>query len=124
MYYTSGGILEIPVDVYVPVKFAYTLEVKNAAASSGVTSFEVTGLPKDFQPQYSVAGLSVQASGSQLKFTAADGGKAAKGKYTLAVEDKAGLYAPLLADFELYTENMPAVYDPGRKALTAVQGRK
>lgn len=122
VYYTSDGILEVPLNEYVPVKFSYTLEVKNAAASSGVAAVKLTGLPDDFQPQYSVAGLNVQASGGSLNFTAADGAQAAKGKYTLAVEDKTGRYAPLNADFELYTEHMPAVYDSGKKALTAAQG--
>ncbi len=122
VYYTSGGILEIPLSEYVPVKFSHTLEVKNTAATAGSASVKLTGLPADFQPQYSVAGLNVQASDSQLKFTAEDGGKAVKGKYTLAVEDRTGRYAPLYTDFELYTENMPAIYVPAQKALIAAQG--
>lgn len=117
IYYTSGGILEIPLNEYVPVKFPHTLEVKNAPALSGSADLTMAGLPEDFQPRYSVEGLSVQVSGGMLRFT-----EAAKGKYTLTVEDATGRYAPLSAEFELYTEDMPAAYDGAKRAITAANG--
>ena len=117
LYYTSEGNYKIPVDVYVPVKFPHTLEVADASVKAAGTGLTLTGLPSDYNAQYSVDGLSIQVSGGILNFTGAE-----KGKYTLTVEDTNGHYAPLNASFELYTEDMPASYDAAKKAVVAADG--
>ena len=112
-YYTSKGIYEIPMDVYVPVKFNYTLGVENASITSGQTKVTVEGLPSDYAAEYSVEGLEgVSVNDGTLSFSNAE-----KGKYTLKISDKNGKYADLTTDFELYTEAMPAVYDADNTKL-------
>ena len=112
-YYTSKGIYEIPMDVYVPVKFNYTLGVENASITSGQTKVTIEGLPSDYAAEYSVEGLEgVSVNGDTLSFSNAE-----KGKYTLKISDKNGKYADLTTDFELYTEAMPAVYDADNTKL-------
>ncbi len=124
IYYTDKGIIEIPLaDTYVPVKFGgYTLKVSDAAASSGSTTIQVSGLKEDLVPDYSVEGLAVQVDGEKLMFKATNGEKAAKGAYTLTVKDKNGRYAPLNTTFILYTEDRPAVYDPRKRSLVTAEG--
>lgn len=126
VYYTSKGIMEIPVNEYVPVRFSkdtYTLKVSNAPVTAGETAFELNGLPEGYGAQYSVDGLTVHISGSTLTFSPLNaGGQVEKGKYTLTVQDGNGHYAPLTTTFELYTEDMPAAYDPAKKALVAAKG--
>lgn len=120
VYYTDAGIIEIPMEgngIYVPEKFTHTLEVADAAAASGSTTMTLTGLPADYDAQYSVDGLAVQASGDRLTFTGAQ-----KGRYTLEIKDAGGRYAPLSTTFILYTEDMPAAYNAVRKALVAASG--
>lgn len=120
VYYTDAGIIEIPMagnEIYVPEKFTHTLEVADAAAASGSTTMTLTGLPADYDAQYSVEGLTVQASGDRLTFTGAQ-----KGRYTLEIKDAGGRYAPLSTTFILYTEDMPAAYNAARKALVAASG--
>lgn len=117
VYYTSNGIIEIPLDVYVPEKFAHTLEVADSRAASGSAAFTLSGLPADYDARYSVDGLAVQVLGDRLTFA-----DARKGRYTLDITDAGGRYAPLSTTFILYTEDMPAAYDPAQKALVAANG--
>ena len=42
---------------YVPVKFTNTIAVENASADAGKTTVTITGLPKDYDAQYTVEGL-------------------------------------------------------------------
>ena len=118
IYYTSKGIYEIPMEEYVPVKFGnYTLNVANAPAASSSTTLELSGLPSDYEAQYSAEGLQIEVAGNSLSFAAAS-----KGEYTFTVKDAKGHYAPLQTTFELYVEDMPAAYDSVNKTLTAAEG--
>lgn len=105
-YYTEQGIFEIPVNVYVPVKFGGTVAVDDASIHAGKTSVTVTGLPSDYKAVYLVEGLKVSVSGNELSFSGA-----AKGEYELVVSDEKGKYADLVGTFILYTEEMPARYN-------------
>lgn len=86
IYYTSNGIIEIPLDVYVPEKFAPTLEVADSRAASGSAALTLSGLPADYDAWYSVDGLAVQVLGDRLTFADAQ-----KGRYTLDITDAAPL---------------------------------
>ena len=118
-YYTSKGIYEIPMDVYVPVKFNCTLSAENASITSGQTKVSVEGLPSDYVAEYKVYNAAEKEKSKDAKplknFSVQNGvltfSDASKGKYTLTVSDKNGKYADVNTDFELYTEAMPAVYD-------------
>lgn len=121
-YYTSRGIYKISLGdgIYVPVKFEGGIEVGTAAVTAGTAGVTITGLPDAYQPEYTVEGLEgVDVSGNTLTWT---GGQ--KGKYTLIVTDKSGVYAPLSADFILYTETQAAVFNENSAApaLVAAEG--
>ncbi|MFQ9753919.1 MAG: penicillin-binding Tp47 domain C-containing protein [Coprococcus sp.] len=112
--YTDKGMYNIPLaDIYVPVKFTHDLEVANAAVTAGKTQITLTGLPDDYQAEYSVDGLK----GAKVENGVLSFDQASKGKYTLTISDKGKKYANLSVDFELYTEAMPAAYDADKKAL-------
>lgn len=114
-YYTNAGIYEIPMSVYVPVKFDGSVEVADAKASSSETKITLNKLPSDYEAEYSVEGLeNVKVENGVLTYTAAD---AKVGKYTLKVTDKSGKYADISADFTLTTEVTPIIYERDQKAL-------
>lgn len=115
---TENGSYTVDTDLYVPVKFDGALTVEDAMLSDGSTTFTVTGLPEDYAPEYSVAGLEISVSGSTLTFPTT----AEKGKYTLTVSDANYKYADLVADFELKTADMPAAYDADARSLAAASG--
>ena len=119
-YYTNAGIYEIPMSVYVPVKFDGSVEVADAKASSGETKITLNKLPSDYEAEYSVEGLeNVKVENGVLTYTAAD---AKVGKYTLKVTDKSGKYADISADFTLTTEVTPIIYERDQKALVPAVG--
>ena len=119
-YYTNAGIYEIPMSVYVPVKFDGSVEVADAKASSGETKITLNNLPSDYETEYSVEGLeNVKVENGVLTYTAAD---AKVGKYTLKVTDKSGKYADISADFTLTTEVTPIIYERDQKALVPADG--
>lgn len=119
-YYTNAGIYEIPMSVYVPVKFDGSVEVADAKASSGETKITLNRLPSDYEAEYSVEGLeNVKVENGVLTYTAAD---AKVGKYTLKVTDKSGKYADISADFTLTTEVTPIIYERDQKALVPADG--
>lgn len=122
VYYTSDGIYDISLDadIYVPVKFAYTLEVENAAAGAGSAAVTLTGLPEDYDARYSVEGLEdVNVSDGVLTYSGTD---VKNGAYTLTITDAGNVYAPISADFELYAADLPATYDASAKALVSAEG--
>lgn len=119
-YYTNAGIYEIPMSVYVPVKFDGSVEVADAKASSGETKITLNKLSSDYEAEYSVEGLeNVKVENGVLTYTAAD---AKVGKYTLKVTDKSGKYADISADFTLTTEVTPIIYERDQKALVPADG--
>ena len=119
-YYTNVGIYEIPMDVYVPVKFDCTLNVENASADSGEAKVTLEGLPADYDAEYSVKGLEdVKVENGKLTYKA-DNAKI--GKYTLTVSDKKHKYADITTTFTLTTDAIPAAYDSEKQALTAADG--
>lgn len=119
-YYTNAGIYEIPMSVYVPVKFDGSVEVADAKASSGETKITLNKLPSDYEAEYSVEGLeNVKVENGVLTYTAVD---AKVGKYTLKVTDKSGKYADISADFTLTTEVTPIIYERDQKALVPADG--
>ena len=117
-YYTDAGVYNIPMNQYVPVKFANTVAVENASADAGKTTVSVTGLPSDYDAVYSVEGLNnVSVKDGVLSFDK----NAAVGEYTLKITDKSGKYADLSATFELTTDKAVAAYDNASDSLVAAK---
>lgn len=71
-YYTSKGIYTIPVnDIFVPTKFEASVSVEDASLSAGKTTMTVTGLPADYDAEYSVDGLDGFAvDGNTISYSA------------------------------------------------------
>lgn len=117
-YYTDAGVYNIPMNQYVPVKFANTVAVENASADAGKTTVAITGLPSDYDAVYSVDGLNnVSVKDGVLSFDKS----AAVGQYTLKITDKSGKYADLSATFELTTDKAVAAYDNASDSLVAAK---
>ena len=118
-YYTSKGIYTIPVnDIFVPTKFEASVSVEDASLSAGKTTMTVTGLPADYDAEYSVDGLDGFAvDGNTISYSA----NAKKGMYTLTIHDKKGVYADLTQSFTLYTDAMPAAYNEKGSAPALVK---
>lgn len=118
-YYTSKGIYTIPVnDIFVPTKFESSVSVEDASLSTGKTTMTVTGLPADYDAEYSVDGLDGFAvDGNTISYSA----NAKKGMYTLTIHDKKGVYADLTQSFTLYTDAMPAAYNEKGSAPALVK---
>lgn len=119
-YYTNTGIYELSLaePAYVPVKFEGELSVADAMVSDGQTTVTLpTGMPEDYNAEYSVKGLDITVADGVLTFPK----DAAFGTYTLKVTDKDGVYADLNADFILVTEAMPAEYNGSMDAPALVK---
>jgi hypothetical protein len=116
-YYTNKGNYEIPVDVYVPVRFDGSVSVADSAAGNGSTTVTLSGLPSDYVPSYSVEGLDMTVENGVMTYT-----NASRGEYTLVVKDASGKYFDLKASFVLSSTEMPAAYDASQTALVAAEG--
>ncbi|HBN55609.1 MAG TPA: hypothetical protein DD414_02440, partial [Lachnospiraceae bacterium] len=121
-YYTDQGIYEVSLaqGVYVPVKFTYSLEVADASLDSGSTTMNLTGLPADYNAEYTIDGLKDAAVDAE-KGTITFAKDAEKGAHTLLIHDKAGKYADLKASFILTTSSMPVVYDSKEYKLSPAE---
>lgn len=107
-YITDSGYHNLAVSLYVPVKFDGTLEVADAEVTDGTTAVMLTGFPDDYKKGYYVEGMETQISESQIVFQ--DG---VPGQYTLTVSDENGVYADVMTDFVLFTEECPVLYQNG-----------
>ena len=115
-YYTEKGIYKVTgLNVYVPVKFAYTLAVADGTDGTGSVALTAEGMPEDYEAVYTVDGLDVTVADGMLSYT-----DAAKGAYTLTVSDASGKYASLKASFELKTDKVVAAQSGD--ALVAAEG--
>lgn len=109
-YYTDQGIYKISLaeKVYVPLKFAYTLEVADASLDSGSTTVKLEGLPADYKPVFTVEGLKGAVANAETITFDKD---AEKGEYQLKVHDSGNKYADITTTFMLTTSGWPVVYD-------------
>ena len=118
-YITRDGIAAVDTNLYVPVKFEGSVAVADALNTAGRTTVNVEGLPEDYAPEYTVAGLENAAvNGNMMTYA----NTAAKGAYTLVITDRNQKYASLSASFELKTADMPAAFDLTKNAVVAVNG--
>lgn len=124
-YYTDAGIYEIPMDQKVAKKFSGSVSVEDTSVNAKNTAITVSGLPEDFDEEYEINGLDKDAytvdivkteKGTARTITFTKTPK--KGRYTLTVSDKSGVYAPISTTFNLYTEAIPAKYNEDGKEPT------
>jgi hypothetical protein len=119
VYITDSGYHTIDTSLFVGKKYdGAELKVENGDLSSGKTTFTLTGLPSDFDAQYSIDGLNASISNGVIEF--ANDTKA--GGYTLTVTDKNGVYVPMTANFEITTSGMPAKFNADTNSLEVNDG--
>ncbi|MBQ8974076.1 MAG: hypothetical protein IJ074_13505 [Clostridia bacterium] len=116
-YITDSGYHVLEANLYVPVKFDGGAAVEDAATADGKTALTLNNLPEDYAPVYSVKGLEISVEGEELRFE-----NALPGAYTLTVADEGGVYADLLANFVLSTDEMPVVFSAEKNALVPADG--
>lgn len=116
-YITETGYHTLAAELYVPVKFEGGAEVASTPVAEGSAALTLTGLPEDYQPAYSIGGLTAEVGEGSVRFT-----DALPGSYTLNVTDAGGKYAPLSADFVLSTDVLPVAFDAEAGALVAAEG--
>lgn len=110
-YRTVSGL-----NIYLPKMFAASIDVADAAAGSGSTTYDTSKIPSDYEISASVEGEGFTATSSGVI-----GYKNVKpGSYTLTISDKSGVYADVSGSFLLTSEDVPVEYKDGK--LTAKEG--
>lgn len=118
-YYTGKGIYEVPLNIYVPVKYAFST-AETAKADAGTIAVTAS-LPTDVTLAYTITRPDgKEAAGFSCNGTSVTwNGTADAGQYTLTAKDASGKYADMSDTFILETDAVPAQYD-GK--LTAADG--
>lgn len=121
-YYTDKGIYEIPMDQKVAKKFSGSVSVGDTSINAKSAAITVSGLPEDFEEEYEIEGLDKNTYTVDITKTEKGTTRTItfnktpeKGRYTLTLNDKSGVYAPISTTFNLYTEAIPAKYNEDGK---------
>ena len=118
-YYTDKGVITFDVP---DVKVQTTTGIKATVAdimdtdSSASVTFDQT-LPADFNAQYTVDGTEVSCADGKLAV-----GFLALGTHKVIITDTNGIYVPIIAEFTVNTDKMPAAYDSKAGKLVAADG--
>ena len=127
-YYTDDGIYEIPMEQKVAKKFDGKVSVSDISIQSDTTSVTVSGLPSDFEEEYKVNGIDEDAYSVEIKTEGKTTTRTikfkktlTKGRYTVTLSDKSGIYAPISTTFNAYTETMPVKYNEDNKEPAVVK---
>ncbi|MCR4933635.1 MAG: hypothetical protein K6A29_05505 [Lachnospiraceae bacterium] len=102
--YTKDGVKVITTDLYLPLKFDNTIDIKDAAVSDKETTFSLTGFPEDYSASFSVDNEAISCDGEKITWESI-----LAGAYTLTVSDENGVYAPYSQSFVLSTDKAVAV---------------
>ena len=121
-YYTDAGIYEIPMDQKVAKKFDGSVSVGDTSVNAKSAAITVSSLPEDFEEEYEIEGLDkdtytvdITKTEKVTTRTITFNKTPEKGRYTLTLNDKSGVYAPISITFNLYTEAIPAKYNEDGK---------
>ena len=121
-YYTDKGIYEIPMDQKVAKKFSGSVSVSDTSINAKSAAITVSGLPEDFEEEYEIEELDKNTYTVDITKTEKGTTRTItfnktpeKGRYTLTLNDKSGVYAPISTTFNLYTEAIPAKYNEDGK---------
>lgn len=114
-YITDSGYYTLMGSFYVPIKFNGILEVADANIRDGVSAITMDGFPEDYKRDYYIEGIEAQIYDNQIVFQ-----DVMPGQYTLTVSDSNGVYADVITNFVLFTEECPVVYKEGK--LVAAKG--
>ena len=111
-YITPEGYTTVNTNTYIPVKFQSEVKVDDGKAGNGSTKLTLTGIPADFDKQYTI-GEGFTVTDSSVSYT-----NAKPGSYTLNITDGKGKYASISGSFTLSTSDVPVKYD-GTKLSSA-----
>ena len=121
-YYTDQGVYEIPMDQKVVKKFSGSVSVGDTSINAKSAAITVSGLPEDFEEEYEIEELDKNTYTVDITKTEKGTTRTItfnktpeKGRYTLTLNDKSGVYAPISTTFNLYTEAIPAKYNEDGK---------
>ncbi len=121
-YYTDKGIYEIPMDQKVAKKFSGFVSVSDTSINAKSAAITVSSILEDFEEEYEIEGLDKDAYTVDITKTEKGTTRTItfnktpeKGRYTLTLNDKSGVYAPISTTFNLYTEAIPAKYNEDGK---------
>lgn len=127
-YYTDAGIYEISMDQKVQTKYNGEISVADTSVNAENTKITVSGLPTDFEEEYTIEGLDagtysveINTEGKTPTRTIKFNKEIEKGRYTVTLSDKKGNYAPISTTFNAYTETMPAKYNEDDKNPAVVK---
>ena len=105
-YYTDDGIKTIACELYVPVLTDAEAAAESVMVSEGRTTFTVSGLPEDFEPEYEVENLEAVIDDGVITFPT----DSENGRYTLVISDASGKYDSIKTEFSLLI-TAPAAYN-------------
>lgn len=115
-YYTDKGMITFDVP---DVKVEITTGIKATVADIMDTDSEVAvtfdqALPSDFQTQYTVDGKEAAYANGKLTT-----GSLALGAHKVVITDISGTYAPIVTEFTVNTDKLPAAYNIGTGKIVA-----
>ncbi len=115
-FITLDGYRTVSGNAYLPVIFTDSVDVADAAAGTGSTTYSTADFPDDYSISGSVAdGFTVSSYGI-VSYK-----DQAPGSYTLTLSDKNGKYADVKGTFTLTTADIPVKFD-GEGALVTADG--
>lgn len=115
-YYTDKGMITFDVP---DVKVEITTGIKATVADIMDTDSEAAvtldqALPSDFQAQYTVDGKEAAYANGKLTT-----GNLALGAHEVVITDISGTYAPIVTEFTVNTDKLPAAYNIGTGKIVA-----
>ena len=115
-FITLDGYRVVTGNTYLPVIFTSSVDVADAPAGTGSTTYSTAGIPDDYSIGGTVAdGFTVSSYGI-VSYN-----DQVPGSYTLTLSDKNGKYADVKGTFTLTTADIPVKFD-GEGALVAADG--
>lgn len=115
-YYTDKGMItfdlpDVKVEITTGIK-ATVADIMDTDSETAVTFDQA--LPSDFQAQYTVDGKEAAYANGKLTT-----GSLALGAHEVAITDISGTYAPIVTEFTVNTDKLPAAYNIGTGKIVA-----
>lgn len=115
-YYTDKGMItfdvpDVKVEITTGIK-ATVVDIMDTDSEAAVTFDQA--LPSDFQAQYTVDGKEATYANGKLTT-----GSLALGTHEVVITDISGTYAPIVTEFTVNTDKLPAAYNIGTGKIVA-----
>ena len=115
-YYTDKGMItfdlpDVKVEITTGIK-ATVADIMDMDSEAAVTFDQA--LPSDFQAQYTVDGKEAAYANGKLTT-----GSLALGAHKVVITDISGTYAPIVTEFTVNTDKLPAAYNIGTGKIVA-----